>query len=431
MFEAHLCLLLHTPTIQREFDQLRIVMSQRSKKNPLLLSQWREIQNRGIRSASENLLKPIKEKSHSSTIVKWLNIVFCSLVIMALIGMVQWNFYPLSYYLDNRLPLSTGYSQQETYEAEPRNLRSYYSDRTVNHYPFTGLADVSTKASETETAFYWHIPRSGGTTLKHIFGKCLHLVQASRTSAEYCDVENKKLHVCNTRIGAFVNADTSDNHGIQRANELKLLASGLTDVIISSRFLHAISLFDQQHTGRAFTIIRDPLERAVSTFYYLKNADWEPTHKDMFKEMSFMEYIHRDDTGSDWMVRWLTGKQNEPVLTEKDLKLAKMILEKKFLILLTEEMRISVDRLITYMGWEIKDEYRNCVKENVAKVSRHNKSIHPQVKVGTKEYNALKSKNKFDFELYDFALELFRDQWAVVYRRSNGISSNTTHEAVS
>ena len=83
--------------------------------------------------------------------------------------------------------------------------------------------------------------------------------------------------------------------------------------------------------------------------------------------MSLVEYIYRDDTGSDCMARWLTGKQSEPVLYDTVLTLAKEILKKKFFILLTDEMEVSVERLIYYMGWEYKDEYRSCVNENVAK----------------------------------------------------------------
>ena len=144
----------------------------------------------------------------------------------------------------------------------------------------------------------------------------------------------------------------------------------------------------------------------------------------MYKEMSLMEYIYRDDTVSDCMARWLTGKQSEPVLNDKVLTLVKVILKKIFFILLTDEMEVSVERLIHYMGWEYKDEYRSCVNENVAKVSRHNKSIHPHVDVGTKEYLALKSRNRLDFELYDYALQLFNEQWGAVHRRPGGASSS-------
>ena len=85
---------------------------------------------------------------------------------------------------------------------------------------------------------------------------------------------------------------------------------------------------------------------AVSTCYYPKSADWEPTHKDIYNDMFLIEYIHRYNTGSNWMVRWLTGKQSEPVLCDKDLTLAKDILKKTFFILIIEDIKFGVDRLI-------------------------------------------------------------------------------------
>lgn len=294
-------------------------------------------------------------------------------------------------------------------------LLTHTSDGAIEKYPFTGLGDVSSPPTgENQVGFYWQIPRSGGTTLKHILGICLNLVQSSRTSVEYCDVESHDLHVCQTRLGSLVNADTSDDHGIQRSQQLGLVPSGLVDVVVSSRFLHAASLFDTEHTARSFTVMRDPLERTISTFYYLKEATWERNYDEFYKHMTLMEYIQRDETSSDWMVRWLTGKQHESVLTTKDLEFAKEILRKKFLILLTEEMRVSVDRLIRYMNWDdMKDEA--CLKENVAKVSRHNKSLHPNIEIGTEEYKAMREKNKLDIDLYDFALELFSEQWEIIH----------------
>ena len=101
--------------------------------------------------------------------------------------------------------------------------------------------------------------------MKHILGTCLKLVQSSRTSVDYCDVETDDLHVCHTQLGFFINADTSDDHGIKRSHDLGLVPSGLVDVVVSSRFLHVASLFDVEHIARSFTIVRDPLGRTIST----------------------------------------------------------------------------------------------------------------------------------------------------------------------
>ena len=178
----------------------------------------------------------------------------------------------------------------------------------IHRYPFNGLSDVTqpiiehdegdettattTKKTTTKTiALYWQIPRTGGTTLKHILGSCLNLVQASRMSVDYCDVEDPELHICSTKnLGSYVNADTSDDHGIQRAQEMQLVSSGLVDVVVSSRFLHVAALFDVDHRGRVFTVIRDPVDRIVSTFYYLQSATWERNYDVKYK-VRFVRWI--------------------------------------------------------------------------------------------------------------------------------------------
>jgi hypothetical protein len=311
---------------------------------------------------------------------------------------------------------SSSYSYHDT--TTNFNIGYYHNGRNhskIEGYPFNGLANLKDPPSiKNRTGFYWQIPRSGGTTLKHILGSCLNLVQASRTSVDYCNVEVPRLRICQTRFGNFVNADTSDNHGIQRAFELNLIPSGLVDIVVSSRFLHSLALYDLNHQARAFTVIRDPIDRTVSTFYYLRNAEWERNYNEKYKSMTLMEYIKSDDVATDWMVRWLTGKQHEPKVTEQDLEFAKEILERKFLILLTDEMGVSVDRLIRFMGWNVTEESKLCIQENVSKVGKHNKNLHPEVEVGSEEYEVMREKNRLDTKLYDYALRLFSEQWSLV-----------------
>lgn len=169
----------------------------------------------------------------------------------------------------------------------------------VNQYPFDNFLDVgevTPRGQSDMTGFYWQVPRAGGTTLKHIMGTCLRRVQAARTSADYCDMNSNELSLCQTKLGKFVNADPSDHGGIQRSEKLKLIPSGMADVIVSSRILHAATLYDDKHKGRLFTILRHPIERAVSTFYYLQNADWERNYRPEFKKMNLLEYAALPDT---------------------------------------------------------------------------------------------------------------------------------------
>ena len=278
---------------------------------------------------------------------------------------------------------------------------------TVNRYPFTGISNVTTPISQGDhTGFFWQIPRSGGTTLKRILGTCLHLVQASRTSSEVCDTASKaenKLHICKTPLGAFVNCDPSGDQGLQRCREMELVPSGLADVVVSSRFLNAASLFDPDHQARSFTIMRNPIERMVSTFYY------QTQNEKGWKNMTMLEYVKRDDTPSNWMIRYLTGRMTAAKVTLEDLDLAKEILERKFFIMLTKEMEGSVKILIRHMKYKVSDEGKNCIKEELFKVQNH--LVYPKVDMESEAIDLLKQMNELDIALYAHAVKLFSRQW--------------------
>ena len=305
----------------------------------------------------------------------------------------------------------------------------------IDEYPFTGLADVTQRFGDgrkgnTDTGLYWQIPRSGGTTLKTILGTCLNRVQASRVARDHCDLTDDNLHLCQTTFGRYVNADPSDDPGIERAHKLDLVGSGLADVLVSSRILHVSELFDEEHHhGRAFTVMRHPVERTASTFHYLQNAEWERQYSPELKTMSLADYAQLESTANDWMVRWLTGKHAE-VLTRSDLEFAKELLRRKFLILLTDEMKTSVTRLASYMGWSIDDGMMGCIDQHSTRTGGANKSTQqegagrPPLEPGTDDYEALLNINRFDVELYEYAQELFVEQWSTVQDRAKEHGKN-------
>lgn len=285
----------------------------------------------------------------------------------------------------------------------------------VNQYPFHNFLDVDELdpiKKQKVIAMYWQIPRCGGTTLKHILGTCLRRTAAARTSADYCDMNTELLQTCQTKVGTFVNADPSDHGGIQRCERMGLIESGIPDVIVSSRILHAATLFDSHHKGRMFTILRNPIERAVSTFFYLQNAYWERHYRPELKEMTILDYAALPDTANNWMTRWLTGKNAEPHLTQEDLEFAKELLRRKFLILLTDDMATSIERLLYYMNWVMDEshfeETRTCLLANTKKDQGQNRNKHLMPDKGSPEYEALLAINDLDMELYLYATELFK-----------------------
>lgn len=296
----------------------------------------------------------------------------------------------------------------------------------VNQYPFSNFLEVDELdpiAQKKVIGMYWQIPRCGGTTLKHILGTCLRRTAAARTSADYCDMNTELLQTCQTKVGTFVNADPSDHGGIQRCERMGLIESGIPDVIVSSRILHAATLFNSDHKGRLFTIMRNPIERAVSTFFYLQNAYWERHYRPELKEMTILDYAALPDTANNWMTRWLTGKNAEPHLTKEDLEFAKDLLKRKFLILLTDDMATSIERLLYYMNWVMDEshfeETRKCLLANTKKDQGQNRNKHLMPDEGSPEYEALLAINDLDMELFLYASELYKEQHAVMMKRRN------------
>ena len=120
---------------------------------------------------------------------------------------------------------------------------------------FQNIADVSNfPANVNDIPFYFHIPRSGGSTIKDMMGSCLGLVGASDVGfrEQYSLGSNAtKLEIITSREGSrFVNVDTTSIGGIKHAKELKLVESGLADYIVTQHLYAATELFTKDHQGR-------------------------------------------------------------------------------------------------------------------------------------------------------------------------------------
>lgn len=90
----------------------------------------------------------------------------------------------------------------------------------------------------------------------------------------------------------YVNVFVTSPAGIKHARESGLASSGLADVVSSHLFTGSMSLFTEENKGKAFTIFRHPIERAISLFYYLGSdqAKHERTYDAGLKTMTIQEF---------------------------------------------------------------------------------------------------------------------------------------------
>ena len=130
----------------------------------------------------------------------------------------------------------------------------------------------TTPNPSTETTLFYHIPKSGGTTVQSTY-ECFSLSLANRVGADDTnELVSFKPWPYNSKA-RYVNVDTTTRKGIDRARKLGLVKSNLADLIITSKPIYAIdNLYSKDERGRLLLMMRHPVDRIVSKFYYLQMA---------------------------------------------------------------------------------------------------------------------------------------------------------------
>jgi len=258
------------------------------------------------------------------------------------------------------------------------------------------LSDPIAPDPNNDTPLFWVVPKSGAGLIRQIMSTCHSLTLASEYGAVESSNAETELRVINNGNFKYVNVETFSPAGIARAQQLGLVAAKVADVVATPLFLESLILFDDAHHARAFTIIRHPIDRAVSTYEQLKKDNFEP-----MKDMSLEFYARSQYVENNYLVRYLSG-QIEGEVDRENLIVAKAVL-KKFLIGLTDNMDKSIERFERYFGFE---GGAKCRRNAISK----NKMGKTMVKQGTEVWRLLQWQNKLDLELYSYAQELYTKQ---------------------
>lgn len=274
-----------------------------------------------------------------------------------------------------------------------------------------------------DIAVLFHIPRTGGSTLKEITAQCLNLVQAS----EIGPVVNPAASTSNELVvleemmhgGRYVNVDTTWPGGLERAKNLNLASSGLVDIIVTPYFFQAGTLMDANHRGRLFTMLRHPIDRAVSLYHYMNELalNGDESMKRSLNGMTLDEYAASSLVENNWITRFVTNTLGGE-LTPQHEALARKVLADKFIIGLLSDRQQSLERFIQFFGWKVEgDKAEDCIDRRMGWDWANEGHIYPKVKEGSKTWNLLEEANSFDIRLFEYAQELYRMQ-AVIFASS-------------
>ena len=281
------------------------------------------------------------------------------------------------------------------------------------------LANIWDPILPSDTALFFHIPKSGGTTVADILTHCLDLVSASSIGATEGHGLEKTLEVRTYHDhGRYVNVNPASIPGINHAKELGLAASGLADVVVLHRLHEGSAIFDPRNKGRMFCMFRNPVHRAISMFYYLQKATWEPTYDPTLASMTLLDYANSNKVEENWVTRFLVH-QYTGRLTKDAVDEAKAIMRNKMVVGILGNFQESLKRFELYFDWWADSKQKGNASRMVQCQQNHartkqNKLSHPLPDEKDPGYMRLLQLNWADMELYLYAVQLFEEQAVLV-----------------
>jgi len=274
---------------------------------------------------------------------------------------------------------------------------------------------------KTDIPVFWHIPKAGGSSIKDAMGGCHRFVQATEfgiTDGHDADTEVAIVYPrvpgdADTDRSPFVNIDSSTVAGIQRAKAMGFADAQLANVVVSPFVFELNDLFTQTAKGRFFSVFRHPIDRAVSMFYYIRVADWEPSYKPELKDWTLEQYAQSDIVENNWMTRQLSNTLGGE-LTEENLNKAMEVVRRKFLVGLMSQIEPTMARAEKFFRWTFhvnppnQEACRERLMSGGANSNKANKKEGP--KEGDEAWTLLAHQNNFDLRLYAYIEHLFVEQ---------------------
>jgi hypothetical protein len=192
---------------------------------------------------------------------------------------------------NNRMP-----NTDKLNEIDPRPIQKLTNDIIPARYA-NAFTDIrSPYIVGRDTPYFWHVPRSGGVVVKTMLSHCLGQTLAAEVGESGGHESDVELKVVTYSDHNYTNVNIATPEGIKHALNIGLVPSHLADTLISAHVDLIPSLFNANDKGRAFVLLRHPVDRSASMFYFLKDSGYPP-----LRNMSVDEYAKSEYIENNWL----------------------------------------------------------------------------------------------------------------------------------
>ena len=191
-------------------------------------------------------------------------------------------------------------------EIDPRPIQKLTNDIIPARYANV-FADIrSPYIVGRDTPYFWHVPRSGGVVVKTMLSHCLGQTLAAEVGESGGHESDVELKVVTYSDHNYTNVNIATPEGIRHAVNMGLVPSHLADTLISAHVDLIPSLFNANDKGRAFVLLRHPVDRSASMFYFLKDSGYPP-----LRNMSVDEYAKSEYIENNWLGELVCFDENK------------------------------------------------------------------------------------------------------------------------
>lgn len=174
---------------------------------------------------------------------------------------------------------------------------------------------------------------------------------------------------------------------------------------VFGHFRYGTHLFFPNSTYSYVTMLRNPVERVLSHYFYHLTEPKDPNHA-LAKSMTLEQWINASKNAHNRQVQFVAGLVYEEP-TRETLAIAKHHLRHFGFVGLTERFDDTIVMLSHYLGWnKLKYFIRKQTREKPGK-----DKIEPRI------LELIRERNSLDMELYELAVEMFDRQVALLTSR--------------